>query len=113
MNLTNKEILKKANLAIIEGKYEDFLDFCTEDTEWIFVGQETLTGKESVRQYMAEAYKEPPKFIVENLISEGKYLTAVGKISMKNKDGKVMDYSYCDVWEFDNGKMAKLRAFVI
>lgn len=113
MNLTNKEILKKANLAIIEGRYEDFLDFCTEDTEWIFVGQQTLKGKESVRQYMAEAYKEPPKFIVENLISEGKYLTAVGKISMKNKDGKVMDYSYCDVWEFDNGKMAKLRAFVI
>jgi ketosteroid isomerase-like protein len=113
MNLTNKEILQKANTAITEGRYEDFLAFCTEDTEWIFIGDQTLKGKEAVRQYMKEAYKEPPKFMVENFIAEGDHVTAVGKISLKNKEGKSIDYSYCDVWKFTDGKMAKLKAFVI
>ncbi|PWB20587.1 nuclear transport factor 2 family protein [Flavobacterium sp. HTF] len=113
MNLTNKEILEKANAAITKSKYEDFLSFCTEDTEWIFIGDQTLKGKEAVRKYMAEAYKEPPKFMVENLIAEGDYVTAVGKISMKDKEDKETDYSYCDVWKFTNGKMASLKAFVI
>jgi ketosteroid isomerase-like protein len=32
---------------------------------------------------------------------------------MKDEDGKMVDYSYCDVWRFRDGKMAELKAFVI
>jgi len=113
MEFDNKAILIEANAAITRGDNEGFLSFCTEDTEWTFVGDETLKGKEAVRQYMAVAYVEPPKFIVENLIGEGEFVTVVGKISMKNEDGKMVDYSYCDVWRFREGKMAELKAFVI
>lgn len=109
----NKEILKKANEAITNGDYERFLSFCTEDTKWIFVADETLQGKEAVRQYMAKTYVEPPKFKVDNLISEGDFVTAVGNISLKDKNGKIVHYSYCDVWRFREGKMAELKAFVI
>lgn len=113
MELYNKEILEKANSAVTNGDNEGYLSFCTEDTEWTFVGDKTLKGKEAVRQYMATAYVEPPKFTVENLIAEGNYVTAMGKISMKNDDGKLVNYSYCDVWRFQDGKMAELNAFVI
>jgi len=113
MNLNNKATLEKANEAITKGDNEGFLSFCTDDTEWIFVGDMTLRGKEAVRQYMATAYMEAPKFIVENLIAEGEFVTAIGKISMKNEDGKMIDYLYCDVWRFRDGKMAELKAFVI
>ncbi len=109
----NKEILKKANKAVSEGDNEGFLSFCTEDTEWTFVGEQTLQGKEAVRQYMAKAYIEPPKFMVENLIAENDFVTAIGKISMKDESGKMTHYSYCDVWRFRDGKMAELKAFVI
>lgn len=111
--MSNKEILEKANLAITKGDYEGFLAFCADDTKWTFVGEQILQGKEEVRQYMATTYIEPPKFRVEKLISEGDFVTAVGKISMKNKGGKIIDYSYCDVWRFHNGKMIELEAFVI
>jgi ketosteroid isomerase-like protein len=113
MNFNIKAILEEANAAITEGDNEKFLSFCTEDTEWTFVGDKTLQGKDAVRQYMEKAYLEPPKFIVENLIAEGDFLTALGKISMKDEDGKMVDYSYCDVWRFRDGKMAELKAFVI
>lgn len=109
----NKAILEKANAAVAEGDNEGFLSFCTDDTEWIFVGDQTLRGKDAVRQYMAKAYVEPPKFMVEHLIAEGEFVTALGKISMKDETGKMIHYSYCDVWQFRDGKMAGLKAFVI
>lgn len=113
MDMNNKEILEKANAAVTTGDNEGFLSFCTDDTQWTFVGEQTLKGKEAVRQYMTKAYMEPPKFMVENLIAEGEFVTALGKISMKDEGGKVTTYAYCDVWRFLNGQMAELKAFVI
>jgi ketosteroid isomerase-like protein len=109
----NKAILKKANAAIINGDYEGFLSFCSENTIWTFIGDQTLQGKEAVRQYMAKTYVEPPKFKVDNLIGDGDFVTAVGKISLKDSNGKMTNYLYCDVWRFSEGKMAELKAFVI
>lgn len=113
MSEQNKATLKKANAAIAKGDYEGFLSFCTEDTEWNFLGDRTLKGKAAVRNWMAEAYIEPPKFDAANLIAEGDFVAACGDISVKNKDGSHTRSSYCDVWRFHHGKMAELRAYVV
>lgn len=49
MSFNNKAILEKANEALTAGDYEKFLSFCTDDTVWTFVGDQTLRGKEAVR----------------------------------------------------------------
>jgi hypothetical protein len=36
--------LKKANAPIVQGDFEGFLRFCTEDAKWTFVGDRTLNG---------------------------------------------------------------------
>lgn len=108
-----KAILEEGNAAIAEGDNEGFLSFCADDTEWTFVGDKTLKGKEAVRQYMATAYIEPPKFTVDNTITEGDFLTVLGDITLKDEDGKATLYSYCDVWRFRGDKIVELRAFVI
>jgi len=109
----NKTILKKANSAVTDGDNDGFLSFCTEDTKWTFVGEETLNGKEAVRQWMKINYVEPPKFQVEQLIAEGDFVTAIGKINLKDENGENAEFAYCDVWRFRDGKMAELNAFVI
>jgi ketosteroid isomerase-like protein len=109
----NKTILIKANEAVSKGDYEGFLPFCTPDTHWTFVGEQTLQGREAVRAYMKAQYVEPPIVTIENLIAEGDYVTAIGKISIKDGNGKMSHYAYCDVWRFREGKMAELTAFVI
>ncbi|MBT1688134.1 nuclear transport factor 2 family protein [Dawidia soli] len=113
MSQQHKDILLQANAAIAARNYEGFLSHCTDDTEWTFVGDQVLKGKEAVRRYMAATYIEPPRVTVDNLIAEGDFLTAVGEISMKDKDGRETHYAYCDVWRFRDGKMAGLKAFVI
>jgi uncharacterized protein len=108
-----KSILAQANAAIVKGDYEGFLSRCTDDTEWKFMGDRTLKGKEAVRQWMAETYREPPTFEVHDLIGAGDYVTAIGEITLKSEDGKPVRHAYCDVWRFRDGKMAELRAFVV
>ena len=110
---TNKAILEKANAAITQGDHERFLSFCTDDIEWTFIGDKTLLGKDAIRQYITFTYKEPPKFVVTQLIEEDDFLTALGDITLKDEKGKEISYKYCDVWRFSNGKMAELKAFVI
>ncbi|KFE97563.1 ketosteroid isomerase [Chryseobacterium formosense] len=111
MNL--KQILKEANACIANGNYDQFLTYCTIDTHWTFVGETSLTGIDEVRDYMNEAYIKPPKFKVDIMIEEGNYLTAVGTISIVNTNSLWIDYEYCDVWRFENGKLAELKAFVV
>ena len=113
MSGKNKAILEQGNAAIAEGNNEGFLSCCADNTEWTFVGDKTLKGKEAVRQYMAAAYIEPPKFTVTNLIAEGDFVTALGDITLKDEDGKAVHYSYCDVWRFRGDKIVELRAFFI
>ena len=113
MSKTNKAILEQANAAITAGDNEGFLAHCTDDTQWTFVGDQTLKGKEAVRQWMATAYQQSPQFAVEHLIAEDDFVTALGTIALPDEAGKEVNYAYCDVWRFRNGKMAELRAFVI
>ncbi len=113
MTEANKIILQKANEAVSKGDYEEFLQYCTDDTKWIFVGDQMLNGKEAVRKWMYNEYIEPPQNEVENLIAENDYLTAIGKIAVMTENGDRTIFSYCDVWRFRDGKMAELKAFVI
>ena len=113
MEETNKAILEAGNAAIAAGNNEGFLSLCSEDTEWTFVGDETLRGKEAVRQWMATEYVEPPINNVVRFIAEGDFLTVLGNLIMKDEDGKATQYEYCDVWRFQAGKLVELKAFVI
>ena len=112
-NMNNTTILHKANEYVSKGDYESFLAYCTSETKWVFVGERVLNGKEEVRAYMKEFYIEPPVFDVELAIEDGDFVTVTGTISLKNKTGKYEHFNYCDIWRFENGKIAELKAFVI
>jgi len=111
--MKNATILHKANEFVKKGNYESFLAYCTQDTKWVFVGERILKGRDKVREYMKEFYLEPPVFTVENTIEDGSYVTVTGEITLKDSNGTYNHYDYCDVWRFENGKIAELKAFVI
>lgn len=113
MSEQNKAVLRQANAAIVNGDAEGFLAHCTDDVVWTFVGEQTLTGKEAVRQYMKATYDGPPSFRVDHLIAEGDFVIALGDIDSKDASGKLVHSDYCDVWRIRDGKLAELKAFVI
>jgi len=113
MPMSYKDVLTRANDAIARGDFEGFLVHCTESTTWNFLGDKTLQGKAAVRQWMKDAYKEPPQFKVTQLIEDGDFLAAVGEITLRDANGNPTEFNYCDVWRFENGLMAELTAYVI
>jgi ketosteroid isomerase-like protein len=113
MSEKHKQILLAGNAAISAGNNEGFLEYCTEDTEWNFIGEQLLKGKEAVRQWMEKTYLEPPQVTVENLLAEGDFLIAQGEVTMKDESGKAITYAYCDVWKFRDDRLAALKAYVI
>jgi len=109
----NKKVLEEANAAIARGDFEGFLRHCTDNTEWVFVGDRVLRGKEQVREWMVATYRQPPAFKVERLIGEGSDLAALGEITLVDGTGQVSVHRYCDVWTLREGKLDKLQAFVV
>jgi uncharacterized protein (TIGR02246 family) len=117
MSEKNRETVRKVNAAFLEGNFEGFLDFCAEDVEWTIVGDRSVKGREAIRQWMksmAEEHKEPPKFTVADpIIAEGDFAVARGDMTMKDKDGKQGQYSYCDIYRFRDDKISELNSFVV
>jgi ketosteroid isomerase-like protein len=116
MSARNKEIIRKVNAIFAEGKFEGFLSFCDEEVEWTIVGDKVVKGREAIRQLMqsmAEESSEPPRFFdVDVVIGEGDFVVSLGDMTMKDKDGRNVPYSYCDIYRFRGEKIAELRTFV-
>jgi ketosteroid isomerase-like protein len=114
MSVKNKELIEKVNAAFTKGDNEGFLSFCAEDVEWTMVGDKAVKGKDAIRKWMASmGNMEPPKFTVNHIIAEGDFGMAYGDMTMKDKDGKAVPYSYCDIYRFRDNKIVELRSYVI
>jgi uncharacterized protein len=114
MSETNKAIIEKVNAAFLKGGTEEFLSFCTEDIQWTMLGDRTVKGKDAILNWMAPMKTmEPPKFTVKNVIAEGDFVVACGDMTMKDTEGKIVPYSYCDVYRFRGDKIAELTSYVI
>ncbi|MEJ7560742.1 MAG: nuclear transport factor 2 family protein [Pedobacter sp.] len=109
---TNKEILEEINEAIRSGNYDVIIEYCQEDTKWLFVGEHEINGREAVKEYIKDAYLAPPEF-TQHLFADGNYVIATGEISLVDAYRKWTKFSYCDIWKFEDGKIAELKAFVI
>jgi uncharacterized protein len=111
---TNKQIVEKVNTSFADGETEVFLENCKPDVVWKMVGEETRTGVDAIRKFMASmGDMEPPKFSAINVIGEGDYVAANGDMTMRNKDGKTESYSFCDIYRFDGDKIAELTSYVV
>jgi ketosteroid isomerase-like protein len=114
MSQKNKEIVEKVNAAFEQNDPEVFLSNCAENVTWTMVGEKTSNGKKAIQEWLAEMKDmEPPKFTVDKIIAEGDGVVCCGDMTMKDKDGKNQQYSYCDIYRFEGDKIAELTSFVI
>jgi ketosteroid isomerase-like protein len=110
-----KEIVKKVDASFAENRTEDFLSLCAENIVWKMVGDVTKTGKDSIRKWMSSMGEEmePPKISQRNIIAEGETVAAYGEMTMKNEKGEDAAYEYCDIYRFENDKIAELTSYVV
>lgn len=109
--MDNQQIFLKANNALAEGNYEEFISYCTDDIKWENVGANTLTGKAELLRYISSAY-DGLTFTTENSVKENDLIVELGQIVFRS-NGESKQRSYCDVWQFKNGLISQVRSFVI
>lgn len=108
----NQEIFIKANKALAERNYEEFITYCAEDIRWENVGNNIIfNGKGEVLRYISSVY-DGITFTTENQIVENYFIVELGKIVFEI-DGDLKKSSYCDVWNFRNGLISQVTSFVI
>jgi ketosteroid isomerase-like protein len=109
--MSNQHIFIKANNALMEGNYNEFISYCTEDIKWENIGKGTFNGKAELLGYISSAY-DGLTFITENYIREKDIVVEIGQIIFgKNRGSKKS--SYCDIWNFKDGMISKVTSFVI
>lgn len=110
-----KEIVKKVDASFEANDMEEFLSFCADDFEWKMVGDTTKKGKETVREWMSSMGEgmEPPKITARKSIAEGETVASYGEMTMKDEKGEENNYEFCDVYQFENDKIASLTSYVI
>ena len=112
--MTNKEIVQQVNNAFSENNIEAFLDFCTDDIRWTMMGKPGIDGKDGLRKSMNNEEWDAPKLQIGFIISEGDIAACEGTMTMSKKDGtKTVAGSFCDVYQFQEGKITELRFYYI
>lgn len=109
--MSNQDIFIKANKALAERNYEEFIGYCTEDIRWENVGDSIFNGKAEVLRYISSAY-DGTTFTTENQIREDGFIVELGKIIFE-KNGQSKKSSYCDIWNFRDGLISQFTSFVI
>lgn len=109
-----REIVEKVNDAFANSDSEAFLDLCVDDIKWTIVGDQTVDGIDSLREFMKSMEgMEAPKFTVEKIVCEENSAAAYGEMTMEEKEGCAGLYEYCDIYTFAGEKISELRSFII
>lgn len=117
MSEKNKETVERANVFVAAGKSEEFSMLFREDAVWTLLADapSQIKGREAIRAHMTSASGEaspPPTFTVDNVIAEGDLVVSSGEMTMRGTDGETTGYAFCDIYRFQDGKIAELRTFI-
>jgi len=109
-----KQIIAEINASFSENKPDVFLAHCTDDIRWEMAGHFLCEGKEAVRGATdMGCFKEPPQFTIHSIVADGDTATCNGEMRMIQATGEPCRAAFCDVYYFENGKVAKLISYVV
>jgi ketosteroid isomerase-like protein len=114
MAANRRDIVQRINEAFAENNLEKVLSFCADDITWTMVGDTRVSGKDSIRKWMASMDPQPPKLRIQQIIAEGDSVVSRGDMTMQErKEGPPIPYTFCDIYRFAGDKVVELTAFVI
>lgn len=107
---TKEEFLRRFNEAFARSDIKYILDNVTDDVVWTVVGEEAVSGKAAFAEAL-EAMKspEPFKLTIKNVITHGKEAAVNGTMEARDPDGKNKVYAFCDIYQFNGFKEAKIK----
>lgn len=110
---SNKQIAERFNDCFSRQDWPGMLSLLSEDVERQEVGSpERIRGKKAFEANM----RPSPEILsmrgdVTRMTEEGNVVVAEGIVRMSKKDGRAVNIEFCDIFEFEDGKVRRLRSF--
>lgn len=116
--MTAKEdFLRKFNRAFVENDINFILDSVTDSISWKMMGERSIKGKEAVVEFLNQI--EAPAALnlnLQSIIIDGNAAAVDGTMKITDKEGKVRNYGFCDMYELEeseNIRIKSLRSYVV
>ncbi|SMC59698.1 nuclear transport factor 2 family protein [Moheibacter sediminis] len=108
-SVTNKNTVECYMNAFNELDHEKILSCLTEDVIWEIHGHRKLQGKtEFDAEIENEGFEGKPEITLNRMTEENNVVIAEGTVLAKPKNQNPILLAFCDVFEFENGKIKKL-----
>jgi len=110
----NKKIVQQYMEGFMESNHEKVLDCLTENVVWKMQGHFDLSGKDAFDKGIEnENFVGRPTIEIYRMVEEGEVVIAEGGVTSTKKDGGLLDAVFCDVFEFENGKIKQLTSYLM
>ena len=110
------EIIRTVIKAFEDGKKEEVLLHLHDDAEWHRKGEQTITGKEAIFEFIdSEERRQNPQIAItqNHFIVYGDEGVVAGEVTIAHKDGNPETLHYCDIYEVEDGKVRKIFSYLV
>ena len=107
--------IKKISAEFSKGNFPATYNHFADDIQWKFVGDKTLSGKDSVIAFCEKMMIEmaSSKLNITNLVEENCCVAVEGNCHFTNEEGKAAAVEYCDVYRFEEGKIKTITSYLV
>jgi ketosteroid isomerase-like protein len=110
----NKKTVVKYMEGFEAGDHGQILSCLTDDVVWLIPGMFRKVGKKEFETEIEnENFTGRPTITISRLTEENDIVMAEGNVICKMKSGGLLDAMFCDVFEFQNGKVKQLTSYLI
>jgi ketosteroid isomerase-like protein len=110
--MENRQIIEIITKAFNDNDDETILKYMADDVEWHILGDDVISGKENVGHFFS--MNPEIKMITctqDHFLIDGDVASVSGEVQCQNRDGKVFDMYYCDIYELLDSKVKKMITY--
>jgi uncharacterized protein len=112
--MSNKKIIETYIDGFNKSDHAKILSCLTDDVVWEMPGLFFKTGKQEFdNEIENDAFEGSPTITITRLVEEGNIVVAEGEVKCKMKNGGLLDAMFCDVFQFDKGKISRLTSYMM
>lgn len=111
----NKHLMMGIVEQYYNGNFQIIIDNITENIKWTShkMANVQLSNKKDVIEFLKNVPVGRFSFENNNFIVDDNNIVVEGVCRYKNKEGKLIENYYCDIFTFSNNKIEKVSAYFI
>lgn len=112
--MNNKEVVETYMEGFNTGDHAKILSCLSDDIVWDVKGAFHIQGKETFdKNIESDAFEGNPTIKIMRLLEDANIVVAEGIVTCKMKNGGRMDAVFCELFEFEDGKVKHLTTYHI